>query len=60
MPPSNWPVGKSVGHFISSFLVIYFYFMYIGVLPVCTSVRMSDTLELELDTIVSCHVGAGN
>ena len=36
--------------------MIYFYFMYIGVFPE----YMLDPLELELQTVVSCHVGAGN
>lgn len=38
--------------------------MSVGVMPACISVyhqkRASDSLELELQMIVSCHVGAGN
>lgn len=40
--------------------ICYFYFVCIGVLPVCIYVRVSDPLKLELQTIVSCHVSAGN
>jgi hypothetical protein len=39
------------------FLVIYFYFMYIGVLP--THISVLDSLELELQADVGRHVGAG-
>ena len=38
--------------------IIYFYFMYFACIYVC--VRMLDPLELELQTVVSCPVGAGN
>lgn len=48
----------------------YLYFMCIGVLPACISVhhmcavlvesRGSDPLDLELQTLVSSHVGAGD
>lgn len=31
--------------------------MYIGVLPACVSVRVPGPLELELQIVVSCHVG---
>ena len=32
-----------------------------SVLPECyVCVRVPDSLELELQTVVSCHVGAGN
>ena len=34
--------------------------MCIGVLPEHVCVRVSDILELELQTVVSCHVGARN
>ena len=34
--------------------------MYTGVFPACVCVRMSDPLELQLQTDGSCHVGAGN
>jgi hypothetical protein len=34
--------------------------MCVGVLTACVCVRMLDTLELELQTVVSWHVGAGN
>jgi hypothetical protein len=39
-----------------------FTFMYFSVLPKCVSVcmRASDALDQELQTVVSCHVGAGN
>ena len=43
---------------------ILFYFMFIGVLPawmfLCVCVGVSEALELELQTIVSHHVGAEN
>lgn len=58
MPPSNWPVGNSVGIFFLFNNLFIFYFMYM--LPACISVRMSDLLELELLTVVSRRVGAGN
>jgi hypothetical protein len=41
--------------------MIYFYFMYIwcfACMYVC--VKVPDSLELELQTVVSCHVLAGN
>ena len=38
--------------------------MYLGVLPtyvcVCVYVRVLDPLELDLQIVVSCHMGAGN
>ena len=42
------------------FYFILFYFMCIGVLPVYVCVRVLDPLEVELQTVVSCHVDAGN
>ena len=57
--------------FLLSFIFIYFYFVCIDVLPTCMSVlncvlgactgqkEASDPLELELQTAVNCHVGAG-
>ena len=49
------------------FEMYIFLFYYMNVLPVCMSVyhmcggqkRASDSLELELHTVVSCHMGAG-
>ena len=42
--------------------IYIFYFMYTGVLPGCPcGVRMSSgPMELELHTVVSCHMGVGN
>lgn len=39
-------------------VLLYFYFICFGVLPTCVSLRGCQILELE--TVVSCHVGAGN
>lgn len=39
---------------------ILFYFMCTDVLPACMPVKLPDHLELELQTVVSCNVGAGN
>jgi hypothetical protein len=41
-------------------LFIYFSFMCTGVLPAYACVMVLDPLELELQTVVSCHVNAGN
>ena len=50
--------------------IFNFFIWYMGVLPVCVTVYMpgdcrgqkeaSDLLELDLQTVVSHHVGAGN
>jgi hypothetical protein len=40
------------------FFLIIFYFMFSSVFPAC--VKVSEALELELETGESCHVGAGN
>jgi hypothetical protein len=34
--------------------------MNIGVLFTCMCMKVSDALELELQIVVSCYVGAGN
>lgn len=43
---------------LAFFLMIYFLCILNGVFPAC--VRVLDSLELELQTVVSCSVGAGN
>jgi hypothetical protein len=45
-----------------SFCKVYFYFMSIGWCFACmyVCVRVSGSLELELQTVGSCHVGVGN
>ena len=35
-------------------------FICIGILPECLSVKVSDSLKLELQTLVSLQVGAGS
>lgn len=37
-----------------------FLFYYISVFPTYVSVRVLDPLELGLQTVVNCYVGAGN
>ena len=54
----SWQQSHLVGLMIS--LKIYFCFMYTGVLPECMSVRVSDPMEMELQTVGSYHVGSGN
>ena len=55
--PSHWPSHPLVSK--KSF--IYFYLMYIGLFAcIYVCVRRSDLRELELQTVVSCHPGAGN
>ena len=54
----------------NNFAYIFYYFIYMSVLPICLSVchahargsqkRSLDPLELQLEMVVSCHVGAGN
>lgn len=34
--------------------------MCIGVSPACISMTVPNTLELEIQTVVSCHVGSKN
>jgi hypothetical protein len=50
----------TINHLFIHFLIfkIYLYFMSIGVLPVCMSVWGCHILNLQ--TVVSCHVGAEN
>lgn len=51
--------------FKESFIYLFVYlliFQVLGVLPLCLSVvcvRVLDPLELELETVVSCHMGGG-
>lgn len=53
---------------LKTLLFLYFYFMFMHILPICVHVyhfcklqkRMSDTLELELSMVVNSHLGAGN
>jgi hypothetical protein len=65
-PPSDWPEGSSVWHFFLLFSPSILLFMSMSVLPACMHVRhegqksVSDPLELVLQTVVSCHVGARN
>lgn len=48
-------------------VAVYYFLMYMGILPVCISVyaveigtrRVLDIPELELQTVVILHVGAG-
>ena len=35
---------------------MHWYFMYIGILPTCVCVKVSDPLKQELHTVVSCRV----
>ncbi|XP_050007022.1 COMM domain-containing protein 7 [Alexandromys fortis] len=42
-----------------SFFYIYIYFL-LFIYFMCTGVKVSDPLELDLQRVVSCHVGAGN
>ena len=43
------------------FLNLYYFFIYVHLCFAFTYIcmRVSDTLELELQTLVSCRVGAG-
>jgi hypothetical protein len=44
------------------FLIMYLLLFYVHWYFACMYIRVSvsDALELELQTVVSCHVGAGN
>ena len=45
--------------FLSGFILFLFYVHWCFAC-MCVSVRVSDPLELELKTVLSCHVGAEN
>ena len=38
----------------------FFFVLFYFVLPADISMKLSDSLELELQAVVNCHVGAGN
>lgn len=44
---------------VGNWLFLLVYFMCVGVWPECISKRPPDPLELELQTVVSCYMGAG-
>ena len=55
-----FPLWRILFLYIPHVLKIYFCFMCIGVLSAYMSMKVPDTLELELHTVLSHQVGTGS
>lgn len=63
-PPSliSFPLISTAPLYYKSFFVVVkiYVFLFLCVFPACMSVKLPDSLELELQTVVSCYVGDEN